>query len=172
MLTAAAERSGWGTPPPEGTGRGLGFAQYKNHAAYAAVAVRVRVDDETAQVELEHAVVAGDAGEIVDPDGLTNQLEGGLIQAASWTLKERVTYDEHQITSTDWETYPILRFDEIPEIQTVLIDRPGSAFLGAGEAAQGPTAAAIANAVHDAVGVRVRDLPLTAERLREAAAAT
>jgi CO/xanthine dehydrogenase Mo-binding subunit len=170
VLIAAAQRAGWGEPLPEWTGRGLGFARYKNHAAYAAVVVQARVDDATARVVLERAVIASDAGEVVDPDGLENQLEGGLVQAASWTLKEQVSYDNERITSVDWDSYPILRFDEVPEIETVLLDRPGSPFLGAGEATQGPTAAAIANAVYDAFGVRLRDLPLSPERLRAAAA--
>ena len=106
---------------------------------------------------LERAVIAADAGEVVDPDGLENQLEGGLVQAASWTLKEQVVHDGKRTTSVDWETYPILRFDEVPEIETVLLDRPGYPFLGAGEAAQGPTPAAIANAVYAAVGLRIRE---------------
>jgi CO/xanthine dehydrogenase Mo-binding subunit len=169
VLRAAAERAGWGAPLPEWTGRGLAFARYKNSAAYAAVVIQARVDDATSKVVLERAVIAGDAGEIVDPDGLENQLEGGVIQAASWTLKEKVAYDAVRITSVDWDSYPILRFDEVPEVETVLLDRPGMPFLGAGEATQGPTAAAIANAVYDAVGLRVRDLPLTPERLQAAA---
>jgi len=172
VLMAAAERAGWGEPLPEWTGRGLAFARYKNRAAYAAVAIQARVDDATARVVLERAVIASDAGEVIDPDGLENQLEGGLVQAASWTLKEQVAYDRERITSVDWDSYPILRFDEVPEIETVLLDRPGSPYLGAGEVTQGPTAAAITNAVYDAVGMRLRDLPLTPERLREAAAAT
>ena len=114
-------------------------------------------------------MIAADAGEIVDPDGLENQLEGGLLQSASWTLKEQVTFSESAVTSLDWDSYPILTFTEVPEVETVLIDRPGSPFLGAGEATQGPTAAAIANAVYDAVGLRVRDLPCTPDRLRAVA---
>jgi CO/xanthine dehydrogenase Mo-binding subunit len=169
VLIAAAERAGWGNPLPDGTGRGIGFARYKNIAAYSAIVVQARVDDETARVHLERAVIACDAGEIVDPDGLTNQLEGGFVQAASWTLKERVAYDDYRITSIDWDTYPILRFDEMPEIETILLDQPGKPFLGAGETTQGPTAAAIANAVYAAVGIRVRDLPLTPDQLRAAA---
>ena len=127
MLVAAAQRAGWGEPLPEWTGRGLGFARYKNSAAYAAVAVQARVDDATARVVLERAVIACDAGEVVDPDGLENQLEGGLVQAASWTLKEQVRFDRQRITSVDWDSYPILRFDEVPQIETVLLDRPGNA---------------------------------------------
>ena len=109
--------------------------------SWCAVAVEVRVGDD-AKVGLRRAVIAVDAGEIVDPDGLAAQLEGGFVQAASWTLLEAVTWDRDGITSRDWDTYPILRFDEIPEIETVLVDRPGEPFLGAGEASCGPAGAA------------------------------
>ena len=172
VLAAAAERFGWPARPAgggEGTGRGIAVARYKNMKSWCAVAVEVRVDDD-AKVLLLRAVIAVDAGEIVDPDGLAAQLEGGFVQAASWTLLEAVTWDRDGITSRDWDTYPILRFDEIPEIETVLVDRPGEPFLGAGEASCGPAGAAIANAVFDATGVRARRLPLTPRALREAAA--
>ncbi len=171
VLEAAAERADWGAKPAEfGSGRGVGFARYKNTHAYAAVIADVLVDDDSAAIRLVRAIVAADAGEVIDPDGLANQLEGGVVQSASWTLKEEVMFDDTRVTSTDWETYPILTFMESPELETVLIDRPGEPFLGAGEATQGPTAAAIANAVFDAVGVRLRDIPFTPERLRQAAA--
>jgi nicotinate dehydrogenase subunit B len=159
VLEAAADRAGWAERPREdGTGMGIGLARYKNSAAYAAVIMSVQVDDLTARIA------------VVDPDGLINQLEGGLVQASSWTIKEQVSYDRTRVTSVDWDSYPILTFSEVPEIDTVLIDRPGEPFLGAGEATQGPTAAAIANAVFDATGIRVRDIPLTPERIRRAAA--
>ena len=116
------------------------------------------------------AVIAADAGEIVDPSGLANQLEGGLVQSASWTLKEEVVFDRTRITSVDWESYPILKFPEIPEIETVLLDQPGKPFLGSGEATQGPTAGAIANGVFAAIGVRLRQIPFTPDRLRAAVA--
>ena len=124
---------------------------------------------ERGTVRLERAAIAADAGQIVDPDGIANQLEGGFVQAASWTLREEVKFDRTRVTSTDWQSYPILGFGEVPRIETVLLDRPGEPWLGAGEASQGPTAVAIANAIFDATGLRVRDLPLTAERLRDAA---
>jgi CO/xanthine dehydrogenase Mo-binding subunit len=172
VLEAAAERAGWPGPEREfGRGRGVGFARYKNLYAYAAVVVEVTVDDATAQVRVERAVIAGDAGEVVDPEGLANQLEGGVVQSASWTLHEQVRFDDTRVLSTDWESYPILRFSETPVVETVLIDRPGEPFLGAGEATQGPAAAAIANAVYDAIGVRLRDVPFTPERVRAAVAA-
>ena len=173
VLDAAAERFGWTAwrtvQESERAGRGVAVARYKNMKSYCAVAVEVNVTGD-AQVRLARAVVAVDAGQIVDPDGLAAQLEGGFIQAASWTLLEAVTWDRDGITSRDWESYPILRFDNVPEIETVLVDRPGAPFLGAGEAACGPAGAAIANAVFDATGVRARRLPLTPEALREAAA--
>ncbi len=171
VLTAAAERAGWAQRGKEaGRGKGIGFARYKNQKCYAAVVIDLRVDLDTAQIVLERAVIAADAGRIIDPSGLANQLEGGVIQSASWTLKEQVTFDRTRITSVDWESYPILKFPEAPEIETVLLDRPGAPSLGSGEATQGPAAGAIANAVFDAIGVRVRDIPFTPDRVRAAVA--
>ena len=173
VLDAAAECFGWTARPAgggaAGTGSGIAVARYKNAKSYCAVAVEAEVGDD-AKVVLRRAVIAADAGEIVDPDGLAAQLEGGFVQAASWTLLEAVTWDRDGITSRDWDSYPILRFDAVPEIETVLVDQPGEPFLGAGEASCGPTGAAIANAVFDATGVRARRLPLTPRALREAAA--
>jgi nicotinate dehydrogenase subunit B len=171
VLLAAAERAGWKQRRTEfGRGSGIGFAQYKNQKCYAAVVIDLRVDSDTAAIRLERAVIAADAGQIIDPSGLANQLEGGLLQSASWTLKEQVAFDRTRVTSVDWESYPILTFPEAPEIETVLLDQPGEPFLGSGEATQGPTAGAIANAVCDAIGVRLRQIPFTPERVRAAAA--
>jgi CO/xanthine dehydrogenase Mo-binding subunit len=171
VLEAAAERARWSErAEQDGRGLGLAFARYKNKAAYAAVVVEVSVDDATAAIRLERAVIAADSGQVVDPVGLVNQLEGGLVQSASWTLHERVSFDRRRVTSLDWDAYPILRFPDVPEIETVLLDRPGAPFLGSGEATQGPTAGAIGNAIRAATGVRVHDLPITPERLRRAAA--
>ena len=111
---------------------------------------------------------AGDAGQIINPDGLTNQLEGGVIQAVSWTLKEEVKFDREKVTTRDWKSYPILTFSEVPAVDVVLLDRPEERSLGAGEASQGPTPAAIANAIFHATGVRLRDLPFTPERVKAA----
>ncbi len=172
VLDAAAERFDWtarAAGEASGTGRGIAVARYKNAKGYCAVAVEARVGED-AKVVLERAAIAADAGEVVDPDGLAAQLEGGFVQAASWTLLEAVAWDRDGIASRDWESYPILRFSDVPEIETVLVDRPGEPFLGAGEASCGPAGAAIANAVFDATGVRARRLPLTPENLREAAA--
>jgi CO/xanthine dehydrogenase Mo-binding subunit len=149
------------------TGRGLGFAQYKNLGAYVAVVADVAVDDR-GQARVRRAFAAADVGEIVNPDGVRNQIEGGIIQAASWTLKEAVQFTDDGISSVDWASYPILRFDEVPELEVELIDRPELDFVGAGEAAQGPTAAAIGNAIARGTGARVRALPLTAARVNAA----
>jgi CO/xanthine dehydrogenase Mo-binding subunit len=170
VLEAAAERAGWRARGAGGSGRGQGlaFARYKNEKCYAAVVVELEVERGSGAIRLLRAVIAADAGEIVDPDGLTNQLEGGLIQSASWTLLERVRFDAMGVTSRDWIGYPILGFADVPEVETVLLDRPGLPFLGAGEATQGPTPAAIANAIAHASGLRLRELPLTPERVRAA----
>jgi len=115
------------------------------------------------------AVAAADSGEAVNPDGIRNQIEGGIIQSMSWTLFESVTFNQSRITSRDWGAYPIVRFTRLPDsVEVHVISRPGQPFLGTGEAAQGPTAAAIANAVADATGVRIRELPLTAGRVKAA----
>ena len=150
------------------SGQGIAFARYKNSAAYCAVGVQLVVTEE-ASVRLLRAWIVADAGEVVDPGGLTAQLEGGFIQAASWSLYESVTYDADGITSRDWDSYPILRFDNVPEICTVLVDRPGKSFLGAGEAAGGPTGGAIANAIYRASGLRLAQMPFDSERIRAAA---
>jgi CO/xanthine dehydrogenase Mo-binding subunit len=168
VITAAAKGFDWGREHGEGTGHGFAFAQYKNDKAYAAVAVALTVDDE-ANVHLDHIVIGCDAGQVIDPKGLAAQMEGGVIQAASWTLYEQVTYDSGGVTSRDWETYPILRFDNVPTIETIIVPRPGEAFLGAGEATQGPIAGAIANAIHNAIGVRPTRVPFTPDAIKAAA---
>ncbi|WP_448626581.1 molybdopterin cofactor-binding domain-containing protein [Geodermatophilus sp. URMC 64] len=168
VLTTAAEQAGWGTPLPEGTGRGLGVARYKGRGAYCAVVAEVEAETD---IRLRRLTVAVDVGRVINPDGVRFQIEGGAIQAASWALKERVRFDRRRVTSDDWEGYPILRFSEVPEIEVHLVDSAAPS-LGAGEAAQGPTAGAIGNAVAAAVGVRVRDLPLTAQAVEAAITAT
>lgn len=173
VVEAAADKTGWQAVKrsrEDGRlrGRGLAFAQYKNRQCYAAVVVELSVDPAAGDIHLERVVIAADAGLIVNPDGLSNQLEGGFVQAASWTLKEEVRYGRDGITSIDWESYPILRFPDAPEIETVLINRPDRPSIGSGEATIGPAGAAIANAVFDATGVRLRRIPFTAERVRAA----
>jgi CO/xanthine dehydrogenase Mo-binding subunit len=170
VVTTAAERFGWTSKESSrGRGRGFGFARYKNYAAYCAVAVEAEVARETGRVRPIRAVAAVDSGQVINPNGLANQVEGAIIQAMSWTLYERVTFDEKRITSIDWSTYPIMRFDAVPEsIEVHVIDRPGRPFLGSGECGQGPAAAALGNAIANAIGRRLRDLPLTRERIRAA----
>jgi CO/xanthine dehydrogenase Mo-binding subunit len=171
VVTAAAERFGWRSAQtlPRGRGRGFAFARYKNHAAYCAVAMEVEVARETGRVRPIRAVAAVDSGQVINPDGLVNQVEGAIIQSMSWTLYERVAFDEKRIASVDWSTYPIMRFDAVPEsIDVHLINRPGQPFLGSGECAQGPAAAALGNAIANAIGHPLRDLPLTRERIRAA----
>jgi CO/xanthine dehydrogenase Mo-binding subunit len=170
VISAAAERFGWSSAPlPRGKGRGFAFAQYKNLGAYCAVAIEAEVEHESGRVRLGRAVAAVDSGQAVNPDGIANQIQGGVVQSASWTLYESVRFDAARILSQDWSTYPILRFAAVPEsVDVYVIDAPGQPFLGTGEAAQGPAAAAIANAVANATGMRIRDLPLNAARVKAA----
>jgi nicotinate dehydrogenase subunit B len=163
VVAKAAQAASWEDAlTGEGRGRGMAFARYKDRGAYCAVVAEVEA---TQEVRVKRLVVAVDVGRVINLDGVRNQLEGGAIQATSWTVKERVRFDRSAVTSTDWESYPILRFSEVPRVEVHVLDRPDAPSLGAGEAAQGPVAGAIANALFDAIGVRVRDLPLTAERV-------
>jgi nicotinate dehydrogenase subunit B len=165
VIEAVMEKAG---RRPEGLGRGMAFSRYKNCQSYVAVVVDLSVDCDKGEIKLERAVMGADAGQIVNPDTLGNQLEGVLIQSASWTLKEQVTFGPEGITSRDWRGYPIFRFIDVPVIETVLLDRPGQPYLGIGEGAQGPVAAAIANAVFDAAGIRLRQTPFTPDRVKAA----
>jgi len=159
VLQAVADHVGWSTRPRGGeTGWGLGYARYKAKGAYCAVVAEVEA---ISDIRVRRVTLAVDVGRVVNPDGVRNQIEGGAVQSTSWTLKEQVTFDRTRITSIDWETYPILRFSESPQVEVLLLDRPELPSVGAGEASQGPTAGAIGNAVAAAVGVRVRDLPIT-----------
>jgi CO/xanthine dehydrogenase Mo-binding subunit len=163
VIEAVARLAKWEEwTPAEGRGHGIGFAKYKNLGAYCAVVAEVEVENE---VRVKRHFIAVDVGLVVNPNGVVNQIEGGAIQSTSWTLKEQVKLDERGITSLGWEDYPILKFSEVPAVEVELIDRPELPAVGAGEAAQGPTAAAIANAVAHALGLRVRELPLTSERV-------
>jgi nicotinate dehydrogenase subunit B len=169
VLQKAADMLGWTNwKKTDGRGRGIAFARYKGIAAFNAVAMEVEVDRAAGQVRVIRAVSANDSGEVVSPDGVRNQIEGGMIQSLSWTLKEAVRFDAGGVKSVDWVNYPILTFSEVPPIEVALIDRPGQPFLGTGEASQGPTGAALANAVFDAVGVRIRDIPFTPARVKAA----
>ncbi len=168
VIREAAERFGWSDRRRAPLrGNGFAFARYKNLAGYLAVACEVEVHRDTGTIRIVRVQAAVDGGEIVNPDGVRNQVEGGIVQASSWTTIESVAFDPTRVTSRDWGGYPIARFTQIPDrIDVHLVDRPGMPFLGIGEVAQGPTAAAIANAVADATGVRIRDLPLDRERVR------
>jgi nicotinate dehydrogenase subunit B len=162
VLSAAAARAGWGRPLGEDRGLGLGVARYKGAGAYCAVVAEVEAGSAVRVVRL---TIAADVGLAINPDGVVNQLEGGALQAVSWTTKERVRFDSRQVTSTDWENYPILTFSEVPAVDVVLLDRPDLPSLGAGEASMGPTAAAVGNALHAATGLWVRTLPLSPENV-------
>jgi len=168
VVEAAARRAGWSSwKKSDGRGHGVAFSRYKGFGAYCAAVAEVEGE---ADIRVRRLVIAVDVGEVVNPDGVENQMEGGAIQAASWTLKEAVRFDRTRITSDSWETYPILTFSEVPAVEVEIIAHPEEKSLGAGEAAHGPVAGAIANAVYDALGVRVRDLPITRERLISAMA--
>jgi len=157
------EREGWQY------GRGIAFARYKNSKCYTAVGVVLGVNQETLEISLRHTVISADAGQVIDKDGLTNQLEGGFIQAASWTLKEAVQLGEFASISENWDSYPILTFPEVPTVETIILDQPEEPNLGAGEATQGPTPAAISNAIFDATGIRIREIPFLPDLLRSLA---
>jgi nicotinate dehydrogenase subunit B len=170
VIEAAAKRAEW-KPGASGSadhGWGIGFAKYKTLAAYVAVVAEIELDRRTGSIRVPNVVVAADAGQVINPNGLKNQLEGGVIQSTSWTLHEAVRFDATRIVSRDWASYPILTMPEAPRVLVELIDRPDERSLGAGEASSGPTAAAIANAVAHATGARVRDLPLTPDRIKTA----
>ena len=175
VIEAVAKAAAWkpGESYQKGNGRrgrGIGYARYKTVATYTAVIAEVEVNRTTGIVKVPHIWAAVDAGQIINPDGLINQIEGGVIQSMSWTLHEQVRFDRNGILSEDWMNYPILTMPEAPRVETVLINRPNERALGAGEAAQGPTAAAIANAFAAATGQRIRELPLTPERVKQALA--
>ncbi|RPA70184.1 xanthine dehydrogenase family protein molybdopterin-binding subunit [Cyclobacteriaceae bacterium YHN15] len=166
VLEKLAEKTNWSSLDRSGNkGYGIAFAKYKNSAAYFAVMAEIEKHPEKEAFKLTRMVSVIEAGQCINPDGIINQTEGGMIQSASWTLMEEVKYDANGVLSKDWNTYPILRSQETPEVEVHLINRPELPPLGAGEAAQGPVAAAIANAVFDATGNRVRDLPLKPEKI-------
>ena len=172
VLEAAANMAGWAQrnkgKKPEGRGMGIAFAKYKNSGAYCAVVAQI---DAGRDVRVEKLWIAVDVGLVINPDGVRNQIEGGAIQTVSWTLKEAVRFDRTRVESNTWETYPILKFSEVPKVEIELINRTDEKCVGAGEATHGPVAAALGNAVADALGVRVRSMPLTAEAITKAALA-
>ncbi|MDB5463121.1 MAG: putative oxidoreductase subunit protein [Phenylobacterium sp.] len=171
VVTLCAQKFGWdGRPRSDGRrGCGFAFARYKNLASYCAVALEIEVERETGAVAVRRAVAAVDSGEAVNPDGIRNQIEGAIVQALSWTGLEAVSFDATHRTSFDWSAYPIARFQDVPgSVEVHVLNRPGLPFLGAGEAGQGPSGAALANALADATGARLRDLPLSPDRVKAA----
>lgn len=162
VIRAAAKRAGWKPAAKAGTGYGVGYSRYKNTGAYCAAIAEIEGDED---IRVKKLTLAVDVGEAVNPDGVINQIEGGAIQATSWVLKERVRFDRTRITSNSWTDYPILRFPEVPQVEVEVIQRSEIDSVGAGEAAHGPVTAAIANAVTDCLGVRVRNLPITRDSL-------
>ncbi|QNL50931.1 xanthine dehydrogenase family protein molybdopterin-binding subunit [Olivibacter sp. SDN3] len=166
VIKAVAKKVNWnGLIKNPKVGYGLAFAKYKNHAAYFAVVAEVQIDEKKQHYRLRKLTGAIDAGQAINPDGLKNQTEGGMIQSASWSMFEQVNYAAKGVTSDTWDTYPIMRFSDVPALEVMVLDRPEEPPLGAGEAAQGPTAAAIANAIYDITHTRIRELPLTPEKI-------
>jgi len=169
VIETVAAKAGWrkGEKGDGTRGRGIGFARYKNGACYVAEIAEVEAGNEIAVKRVWAAI---DAGLVINPDGLVNQTEGGIIQAVSWALKEAIQYDRSRILTSTWIDYPILTFEESPQVEVTIVNRPDQPPLGAGEGTQGPTAAAIANAIHNAMGVRLRDMPFTRARVLAALA--
>jgi CO/xanthine dehydrogenase Mo-binding subunit len=170
VIEGVAKKADWkaGEKGDGSRGRGIGYSKYKNLACYVAVIAEVEVDRASGVVRVPRAWAAVDAGLIINPDGLTNQIEGGVVQSVSWTLKEEVRFDRSGILSRDWASYPILTMPEAPSVEIELINRPTERPLGVGEGSQGPTVAAVANAFANATGRRIRDLPFHAARVRTA----
>jgi CO/xanthine dehydrogenase Mo-binding subunit len=176
-LTRAATAFGWQartSPNPQArqggllVGRGVAYCRYKQAENYVAMAMEVAVDPASGRITVRRVVCAHDCGLVVNPDALKNQVEGCIVQTLSRTLHEEVKFDRSRVTSVDWASYPILSMREVPAVDVILIDRPDQPLLGAGEAATAPVAAAVANAVFDATGVRLRTAPLTADRVKDA----
>lgn len=166
VLQSVAEKTNWKSVlKTPNKGFGVAFSKYKNSASYFAVVAEVSIDKPSKTFKLEKLTGVIDSGQCINPDGLINQTEGGMIQSASWTLLEKVDFDENGVLSTDWNSYPILRANEVPVVEVHIINRPELPPMGAGEAAQGPVAAAIANAVFNGTSTRVRDLPISAEKV-------
>ena len=170
VLTRAAEMAGWADRPEggDGTGWGLAFGRYKNKAAYFAAALRLEAD---AALRVTHVHCATDCGLAVDPDGVINQIEGGVVQALSWTLKEETVLRPEGLSGRDWDTYHVLGWRELPDVLEVeIMDARDNPPLGVGECTMGPVAGAVGNAIRDALGVRLTAMPLTPEKLLEALA--
>jgi nicotinate dehydrogenase subunit B len=166
VLTEAASMANWGARGRrDGVGHGVGVARYEGISGYCAAVAEVEADTD---IRVRRLWLAVDVGPVINPDGVVNQVEGGAVQSASWTVREQVLFDRERITSASWDSYPILRFTEVPEVTVRIVDAPGEDEEGAGELSLGPVAGAIGNALANAVGVRVRDLPLTSARVARA----
>lgn len=175
LINAVKEHAGWKpSGGKSGAGMGVSFTLYTNESgpssAYMAYIANAEVDEATGDVRVRKFTCAIDPGLVVNPDGLKNQVEGGVIQAMSWAMKEQITFDRKIVTSKDWASYPILTFKDVPEIEVVIVDRKDEPAKGIGEPVTVPVAAAIANAIFDATGARVRELPMSPERVKAALA--
>jgi nicotinate dehydrogenase subunit B len=179
VLTRAAKLLGWAPRPSPnrvadhgdiGEGRGIAYVHYKHRENYVAIGIEVAVNRRSGEIRVKRVVCAHDCGLVINPDALANQLEGNIVQTLSRALHEEVTFDRSRVTSVDWQSYRILRFPELPRVELDIVDRPDMPPFGAGEAASAPVPAALANAVFDAVGARIRTVPMTPERVREALA--
>jgi CO/xanthine dehydrogenase Mo-binding subunit len=177
VIKRATDMFGWQARPSPNpraeqngilSGRGLAYMRYKQAENYVAMAMEVAVERATGQVHVRRVTCAHDCGLIVNPDGLRNQIEGSILQTLSRTLHEEVKFDRSRATSVDWASYPLLRFPEAPAVEVALLNHPDQPPLGAGEASTAPVAAALANAIFDATGVRLRSVPFIAERVKAA----
>ena len=153
---------------PLARGRGMAYVHYKHTETYVAMGMEVVVDRAKGSIKVEEVVCAHDCGQIINPDGVRAQIEGSILQTLSRTLHEEVKFDRSRVTSVDWASYPLLRFPEAPSVEVALLNHPDQPPLGAGEASTAPVAAALANAIFDATGVRLRSVPFIAERVKAA----
>jgi len=175
VVETAAKMADWKPRPafsaaatgPLARGRGFSYIRYQNEITYVAMVCDVAVDRASGKVQVERVFCSHDCGQVINPDGVINQVEGGIVQTISRTLMEEVRFDAGRVTSTDWETYPIITFPEVPRIEVALINRPDAAPWGAGEMAAAVVPAAIANAIYDAVGVRLRGLPFLPAKVKD-----
>ena len=169
VVKRAAALIGWRarpSPGPGGIGRGLAYLHYKNNETYVAMAMEVEVDKRSGAIRVRRVGCAHDCGLIINPDAVRLQIEGSILQTLSRTLYEEVRFDQARVTSVDFASYPLLRFPDVPDIAIDLVIRPTDPPLGAGEAAATPVPAALANAVFDATGIRLRTVPFTPERVK------
>ena len=173
VIQAVLKASQWSARPSASArdaqrlarGRGISYVRYNNAITYVATVAEVEVDRQTGEVRVLRLVIAHDCGQMINPDGVLNQIQGGAIQTVSRTLMEDVRWSGSRIDSVDWASYPILRFGAVPKVEAVLIDRPGQPSWGAGEQTPTTIPAAIANAVFDATGARLRQIPFTPDRV-------